>query len=128
MLANFAFIPDRNCANATVLSANRATRTTCRTHRATGTAPAPISAPTEQYGTTPWGTRCQVSTDEIIRDTYEPGLVLNTPGGADCPGPSFNELVVDTSGTSQPPAAGVILPASPCIQQLAERHSYHVNG
>jgi hypothetical protein len=90
--------------------------------------PPPASAPTEQYVTTPWGTRCQVSTDEIICDTCEPGLVLDTPAGADCPGPSLNEIAVDSSGTSQSPAAGAILPASPSIQQLAEGETYHVNG
>ncbi|MGB6209543.1 hypothetical protein [Mycobacterium sp.] len=86
------------------------------------------SPPTEQYVKTPWGTRCQVATDEIVCDTCEPGLLLDTPAGADCPGPSLNEIAVDSSGTSQSPAAGVILPASPSIQQLSAGQTYHVNG
>lgn len=87
------------------------------------------SAPTEQYVKTPWGTRCQVTTNEITCDTCEPGLLLDTPAGAaNCPGPSLNEVAVDTSGVSQHPAAGVILPVSPRIQQLSGGQTYHVNG
>lgn len=95
-------------------------------------APAPQSGttaiPSPQYVKTPWGTRCQVGTDEIICDTCEPGLLLDTPAGADCPGPSLNEIAVDSSGTSHSPAAGVILPTSPGIQQLSDGQTYHVNG
>ncbi|MGA8546863.1 MAG: hypothetical protein WB785_16605 [Mycobacterium sp.] len=86
------------------------------------------SPPTEQYVKTPWGTRCQVAANEIICDTCEPGLLLDTPAGADCPGPSLNETAVDSSGASQSPPVGVILPASPNIQQLSEGQTYHVNG
>ena len=90
--------------------------------------PQPTSAPSEQYVKTPWGTRCQVSTDQITCDTCEPGLLLDTPAGAECPGPSLNEIVVDASGAKQTPATGVILPASPSIQQLAEGQTYDING
>jgi hypothetical protein len=37
-------------------------------------------------------------------------------------------LVVDASGASPLPATGVILPASPSIQQLSEGETYHING
>jgi eukaryotic-like serine/threonine-protein kinase len=40
------------------------------------------TAPTERYVKTPWGTRCQVSADQIICDTCEPGLLLDTPRAA----------------------------------------------
>lgn len=90
--------------------------------------PQSASPPTEQYVKTPWGTRCQVAANEIICDTCEPGLLLDTPAGADCPGPSLNEIAVDSSGASQSPTAGVILPASPSIQLLSDGQTYHING
>jgi eukaryotic-like serine/threonine-protein kinase len=91
--------------------------------------PQPTSEPSEQYVKTPWGTRCQVTTDQITCDTCEPGLLLDTPAGAaECPGPSLNEIVVDASGTKQTPGTGVILPASPSIQQLSDGQTYDING
>jgi hypothetical protein len=89
----------------------------------------PIGTSAEAYVKTPWGTRCRVSTNEIVCDTCEPGLLLDTPiGAAECPGTSLNEVVVNASGTSTPPPTGVILPATPNIQQLAEGQTYHLNG
>jgi serine/threonine protein kinase len=92
--------------------------------------PAPLTQPaaaTPQYFKTPWGTRCQVDADQVICDTCEPGLVLDTPH-TDCPGPGPNELVVNAYGASQSPAAGAIIGASPGIQQLASGQTYHANG
>lgn len=77
---------------------------------------------------TPWGTRCQATADEIVCDTCELGLLLDTPAGADDPGPSLNGIVVEASGVSKSPVAGVILPTSPNIQQLSDGQTYHVNG
>jgi hypothetical protein len=93
-----------------------------------GLHPPASHASTQAYVKTPWGTRCQVTANEITCDSCEPGLLLDTPAGKDCPGPGPNEVAVDTSGTSQQPAAGVILPASPSIQQLAVGQTYHISG
>jgi serine/threonine protein kinase len=84
--------------------------------------------PSQLYVKTPWGTRCQVGTDQIICDTCEPGLLLDTPAGENCPGPSLNEIAVDASGTKKTPDAGVILPASPSIQQLNDGQTLNING
>ena len=92
-------------------------------------APAPpISEPSVHYVKTPWGTRCQISADQIVCDTCEPGLVLDTPAGAECPGPSLNEIAADSSGVKQTPNAGVILPVSPDVQQLSEGQAYDISG
>lgn len=88
----------------------------------------PIPEPSVHYVKTPWGTRCQIRTDQIVCDTCEPGLVLDTPAGAECPGPSLNEIAADSSGAKQTPNAGVILPASPDVQQLAEGQAYQISG
>ena len=88
----------------------------------------PIPEPSVHYVKTPWGTRCQVSSDQIICDSCEPGLVLDTPAGADCPGPSLNETGVDASGAKQTPNAGVILPVSPSVQQLSNGSTYEISG
>ena len=88
----------------------------------------PIPEPSVHYVKTPWGTRCQVSADQIICDSCEPGLVLDTPAGANCPGPSLNETGVDASGAKQKPNAGVILPVSPSVQQLSDGSTYEISG
>ncbi|MGH3969772.1 MAG: hypothetical protein ACRDTV_17050 [Mycobacterium sp.] len=80
------------------------------------------------YVRTPWGTRCQVTADEIICDTCEPGLLLDTPAGTQCPTPGLNEVVVTAAGASKSPAAGVILAESPGIQQLSGGQTHHING
>jgi hypothetical protein len=86
------------------------------------------SAPTQAYVKTPWGTRCQVGESQIVCDTCEPGLVLDTPAGAVCPGPSLNELMVDASGASLTPPTGVILTESSTTQQLSDGQTYHLKG
>jgi hypothetical protein len=86
------------------------------------------SAPTQAYVKTPWGTRCQVEESQIVCDTCEPGLVLDTPAGAACPGPSLNELMVDASGASLSPPTGVILTESSTTQQLSGGQTYHLKG
>jgi FlaG/FlaF family flagellin (archaellin) len=94
--------------------------------------PAPASqlpsTPTEAYVRTPWGTRCQIGRDEIVCDTCEPGLLLDTPAGTACPGPSLNQLRADASGASLTPPSGVILPESPNTQQLSDGQTYHLEG
>jgi hypothetical protein len=52
---------------------------------------------------------------------------VDTPHGS-CPSPGPNQIGVNASGTSTTPAAGVILPASPSIQQLSSGQIYRANG
>jgi hypothetical protein len=94
--------------------------------------PAPASqlpsTATEAYIRTPWGTRCQIGRDEIVCDTCEPGLLLDTQAGTECPGPRLNQLRADASGASMTPPSGVILPESPNAQQLSDGQTYHLEG
>jgi hypothetical protein len=90
---------------------------------------APLAHASQEYFKTPWGTRCQVTANDVICDTCEPGLLVDTPAGAaNCPGAGTNQIAVNASGASESPTAGVILPVSPDIQQLAAGHTYHANG
>jgi hypothetical protein len=86
------------------------------------------SATAQHYVRTPWGTRCQVGADQIICDTCEPGLLVDTPSGAQCPTPSFNEIAVDAAGAQQKPHQGLILPESPIVQQLVVGQTYDIGG
>jgi hypothetical protein len=44
------------------------------------------------------------------------------------PGPSLNEIGVDTAGNKKSLGTGVILPASPSVQQLSSGQTYRANG
>jgi hypothetical protein len=83
-----------------------------------------------KYFKTAWGTRCQVSANDVVCDTCEPGLLLDTAyGAAYCGrGPENDEHIVGTSGVEQQSSSPGILGSSPDLQQLVFGQTYHANG